>query len=104
MFQTKLYRRNQKAEFVAGIMALSLKTNGVKITLRQKSAHCVSDLNLVHRSGCCFFDFGKDIRRQNVTSNNRQIRWRLRKWWFLNHIFDSINPILDLLDIQCAKS
>src|SRR5258708_4199202 len=60
VFQSKLYGSDQETELVAGVVTNSLKTNGVEITLFQKRAHRIRNLDFADRARFCLFDFGKD--------------------------------------------
>src|SRR6266542_5408376 len=85
-------------------MARALEPHRVKWPLLEQRAHGVGDLYLANRSRLSLLDLFEDVRCQDESSNDFQIRGRLGEWRFFYHVFDFENTIFHLVYSQGSET
>ena len=94
--QGKLNRRFQEAELVASIVALPFKAEAVDFFLFQQLAHAICELYFTACTQLRPRERLKNPWRQNISSNDRQVRRRFRSLWLFHQVGNLKKPPIKL--------
>src|ERR1035441_1950817 len=83
--QGEFHRRFQEAQLISGIVARAFEAVGVDRAAAQQVAQGVGELDFAAAAGVDCLQRTEDLRRQNVASDDRQVRWR-----FVLQIFSNL--------------
>src|SRR5205807_8917428 len=86
--QCEFHRGFEKAELVAGIVALAVKLERVNGTAAQEQPQRIGKLDLPARAWLHMGDRFENVRRQDIAPDDREIRRRIAGIRFLHQIAD----------------
>src|SRR5881296_2418063 len=92
--QGKFHRRLQEPQLVARVIAIAFETVGVDGPAAQQLLEPVGQLNLPARPRLDMSEALEDLRRQDVASDDREIRRRFRRLGLFHHVADSKQAVL----------
>ena len=89
--QREVHHRLQKPELVAGVVPDAVDLAAVDRAILQEPAHAVGQLDFTSAVALGGFEDRKDVRRQDVAADDRQIRRRFGARRLLHHVADLVD-------------